>query len=124
MKQGWFASLVRGFGPALLLWLPYSTSSASSWVDAQQSTISPARQRELILLVRNDCGSCHGLSLKGGLGTPLTPEALADKPDVSLRETIMRGRPGTAMPGWSDFMTESEAQWIVEKLKTGFPNAR
>lgn len=87
-------------------------------------TLSADRQQQLVLLVRNDCGSCHGLSLKGGLGTPLTPEALSDKPDQSLRETILRGRTGTAMPGWSDFMNESEAQWIVTHLKTGFPHAR
>lgn len=119
MKHRRIASLVRGFGPALLLCLPYSALCF-----ADTGTISPDRQRALIQLVRNDCGSCHGLSLKGGLGTPLTPEAISDKPDQSLRETILKGRTGTAMPGWSSFMTESEAQWIVDNLKTGFPNAR
>ena len=27
---------------------------------------SPARQKELIHMVRQDCGSCHGLTLQGG----------------------------------------------------------
>jgi cytochrome c55X len=27
-----------------------------------------ARQHELIRMVRQDCGSCHGLHLTGGLG--------------------------------------------------------
>jgi len=121
MRHRWLATLVRGLGPALLLWLPCSTAS---FADTNQPPISVDRQRELILLVRNDCGSCHGLSLKGGLGTPLTPESVADKPDLLLRETILRGRTGTAMPGWSDFMNESEAQWTVEQLKAGFPNVR
>lgn len=121
MRQRRFASLVRGFGPALLLWLPYSVTS---FAGADQLAITSARQNDLIHLVRNDCGSCHGLSLKGGLGTPLTPEAIAGKPDLLLRETILRGRTGTAMPGWSDFMNEVEAQWIVDNLKAGFPNAR
>jgi len=124
MKHRRIASLVRGFGPALLLWLAISSGWAASVPINSAPTISAARQHELILLVRNDCGSCHGLSLKGGLGTPLTPEALAGKPDEALRETILRGRTGTAMPGWSDFMNASEAQWVVEQLKAGFPNAR
>jgi cytochrome c55X len=129
MKQRRIASLVRGFGPALLLWLPICNGWAASLPVGSlpmnsQPTISAARQHELVFLVRNDCGSCHGLSLKGGLGTPLTPDALAGKPDEALRETILRGRTGTAMPGWSDFMNASEAQWVVEQLKAGFPNAR
>jgi len=35
--------------------------------------------------------------------------------------TIMNGRPGTAMPGWSRFVSEPEAEWIVHRLKAGFP---
>ena len=38
------------------------------------------RARELIHIVRQDCGSCHGLTLAGGLGPALTPEVLADRP--------------------------------------------
>ncbi len=113
-------AIVRGLGPALFLWLTYIPATLA---DTAAPSMNAARQKELILLVRNDCGSCHGLSLKGGLGTPLTPDAVAGKDDLSLRETILRGRTGTAMPGWSNFMNESEAQWIVEQLKTGFPNA-
>ena len=30
-------------------------------------------------MVRQDCGSCHGLRLTGGPGPALTREALADK---------------------------------------------
>ena len=121
MKQRILALLVRGCGPALLLWLLIGHAASA---DTGSPAMSPARQQELVRLVRNDCGSCHGLTLQGGLGTPLTPEALAGKQDLSLRETILRGRTGTAMPGWSNFMSESEAQWITEQLKSGFPNAR
>jgi len=79
------------------------------------------RRHELINMVRQDCGSCHGMTLKGGLGPALLPGSLADKPDESLVATIMAGRPGTAMPGWSRFMSEPEAEWIVSRLKGGFP---
>ncbi|MCX7194042.1 MAG: cytochrome c [Proteobacteria bacterium] len=81
-----------------------------------------ARRAELIRMVRNDCGSCHGLQLTGGLGLPLTPEALREKPDDSLVATILYGRPDTPMPPWQAFLSEAEAGWIVAKLKQGFPD--
>ena len=68
-----------------------------------------------------DCGSCHGMHLTGGLGPPLTPAALADKPAASLAATIFHGRPGTPMPPWRTFVTEAEALWIAEQLAGGFP---
>jgi cytochrome c55X len=91
-------------------------------VPAVQATelAAPDAQR-LVRLVRQDCGSCHGLTLKGGLGSPLLPAGLADKPAESLVATILYGRPGTAMPPWKGLLTEQEAQWIVERLQAGFP---
>lgn len=80
---------------------------------------SEVRQKEISHLVRQDCGSCHGMSLAGGLGLPLRPEALHDKPKESLVATILYGRPGTAMPPWHPFLTEAEAEWIVEMLLKG-----
>ena len=82
---------------------------------------SPARQKELIHLVRQDCGSCHGMTLQGGLGPALLPANLADKPAESLVATIVHGRPGTPMPPWHRFLAEDEARWIVAKLMAGFP---
>ncbi len=77
--------------------------------------------RELVRLVRQDCGSCHGMTLQGGLGTPLTAEALAGKPAESLAATILYGRPGTAMPPWKTLLSEAQANWIVDRLLAGFP---
>ena len=85
---------------------------------------SPKRRAELITLVRQDCGSCHGMTLKGGLGPALLPDALKDKPSESLQATILQGRPGTAMPPWQRFLNEAEAVWIVAQLKKGFPNEK
>jgi cytochrome c55X len=82
---------------------------------------SAARQKELIHLVRQDCGSCHGMTLQGGLGPALLPATLAGKPAEGLVATIIGGRPGTPMPPWHRFLAEDEAQWIVAKLMTGFP---
>jgi cytochrome c55X len=78
-----------------------------------------ARQRELVNLVRQDCGSCHGMTFRGGIGPPLTPDALRETPAESLTLTILNGRPGTPMPPWRPFVTEAEAVWIVERLQRG-----
>jgi cytochrome c55X len=89
---------------------------------APDATPSPQRQRELVHLLRQDCGSCHGMTLKGGLGPALTAEALRDRPAESLEATIIHGRPGTPMPPWGRFMTEGEARWLVERLLSGEPH--
>lgn len=83
-----------------------------------------ARQAELVRMVRQDCGSCHGMRLTGGLGTPLTAGALRDKPAESLVATVIHGRPGTAMPPWQALLSETDAEWIVAQLVAGFPEER
>lgn len=83
----------------------------------------PERQRELVRMVRQDCGSCHGMTLNGGLGPALTASALKERgmPHEVLVATIVGGRPGTPMPPWHRFLSEPEAEWIVDKLFEGFP---
>jgi cytochrome c55X len=80
-----------------------------------------ARRAELTELVRQDCGSCHGLTLKGGLGPSLEPAAMADKDGAQMSFVILHGRRGTPMPPWRGLITEDEARWIVEALKQGLP---
>jgi cytochrome c55X len=82
---------------------------------------APARRAELLHMVKQDCGSCHGLTMKGGLGPSLEPAALAEKDANALRFVILHGRRGTPMPPWSAHLTEPEAQWIVDQLKKGLP---
>lgn len=82
---------------------------------------APGAQRAAALeeLLRHDCGSCHGLTLEGGLGPPLVPEAMRARPPAALLETILDGRPGTAMPPWRPLLSVEEAQWLVERLQKG-----
>ena len=86
-----------------------------------QAAPSPERQKELTRFVRQECGFCHGLRLTGGLGSPLTFEAMQVKPQEVLTAAILHGMPGTAMPGWAPFLSEAEAEWIAEALRKGFP---
>ena len=57
--------------------------------------VSAARARELEHMVVQDCGSCHGLTRKGGLGAPLTPEALDHADADILALIILDGVPDT-----------------------------
>ena len=82
---------------------------------------SAERQLELVRMVRQDCGSCHGLYLTGGLGPALTRAALADKPLEFLAATIYGGRPGTPMAPWKAMLSEADALWIAGQLLAGFP---
>ena len=79
--------------------------------------IAPNRENELENMVLQDCGSCHGLTRKGGLGSPLTADALANTPPEGLALIILDGVPGTAMPPWRPLITEDEAMWIARYLK-------
>lgn len=82
----------------------------------QAGEVAPARAEELRHMVRQDCGSCHGLRLTGGLGSPITAQALAGRDPDELAMLILDGLPGSAMPGWRPLLTEDEARWIADYL--------
>ena len=84
---------------------------------AAAAGIAPERQAQLEHMVIQDCGSCHGLTMKGGLGRPITPQALTGHDPEGLAAIILDGVPGTAMPPWRPLLTEAEALWIAEYLK-------
>ena len=77
------------------------------------------RQAELLYLLNQDCGACHGLTRKGGLGPALLPENLRDRPATLLVNTILDGRDGTPMPPLRGELSEQDAQWLVEVLRNG-----
>jgi cytochrome c55X len=81
--------------------------------------VDAARQNELLYFIKHDCGSCHGMTLKGGLGPALLPETLAAKPKDYLVATIMEGRENTAMPPWKTMLSQDDAVWITEQLQSG-----
>jgi len=90
---------------------------------AAQTPAAPSAERtaQLVRMVRQDCGSCHGMRLAGGLGPALTREALVAKPADYLAAIITHGIPGTPMPPWSALLTDAEALWIAQQLSSGFP---
>ncbi|MGB5474934.1 MAG: cytochrome c [Gammaproteobacteria bacterium] len=83
---------------------------------AAAAPLSAERARELQNLLHQDCGSCHGMRLTGGLGPALTAQALAGKPRELLVATIRDGRAGTPMPPWKTLLGEDDIAWLVDTL--------
>ena len=106
----------------LLLVMLMCGVSVATGVAADETT--PQRARQLAYMVRQDCGSCHGMTLAGGLGPSLQPQALAGKPAAYLKHVILNGSGGTAMPPWSALLSDADAIWIAENLLRGVPDAR
>ena len=90
------------------------------FASARSEPDAAAKTRLTHLLVQ-DCGSCHGLSLQGGLGKPLLPENVSDRSTEVLAEIILDGIPGTPMPPWKGLITADEALFLAETLKRGLP---
>jgi cytochrome c55X len=96
-----------------------TTATADTAPARPAPTHSAPDRAKLIDLVRQDCGSCHGLTLKGGLGRPITSEALAGFDADTLALIVLDGLPGTPMPPWRPLITEAEAAAIADILKRG-----
>jgi cytochrome c55X len=79
----------------------------------------PSRQTALMTLLKHDCGSCHGLTMKGGLGPPLLPNTLTGKDTDALAAIILDGVPGKPMPPWRSELQPEEARWLVDRLREG-----
>ncbi len=77
------------------------------------------RQAELENLLRQDCGSCHGLTLRGGLGPALTADALSGRTREGLAAAIRYGRPGTPMPPWDGLLSDADVDWLVDAMLEG-----
>ncbi len=91
-----------------------------AWIDqGKAESLSTERQDELRNLLLDDCGACHGMTMKGGLGPALTPETLANKSDAFLIDTIKKGRENTPMPPWEGILNATEIKWLVGELKRG-----
>ena len=89
----------------------------STMASAQELT--PQRQDELHNLILQDCGSCHGMTLKGGLGSALRPADLDGVDPSTIAHIILNGVPGKPMPPWRGLLSDSEAIWIAHALKAG-----
>ncbi len=67
-------------------------------------------------LVHHDCGSCHGLTLQGGLGPDLRSDAIKYFDEDVLKGVILNGVPDTPMPPWRPLLSDAEAEWVARYL--------
>lgn len=84
--------------------------------DEGDNVLPLSRQQELIYLLEQDCGSCHGMLLKGGLGPSLLAYNLKDKPKEYIIHVISEGISGTAMPPWKNILSEKEIKFLANYL--------
>ncbi|RXH22229.1 cytochrome C556 [Bradyrhizobium nanningense] len=109
---------MRQFARRFQLWPSVALASAVAIGPATAGEANADAAR-LANLVRQDCGSCHGLTLKGGLGKPLTPDHLSAWSRDQLISIVLDGVPGTPMPPWRPLLSEADVRWIVERLQQG-----
>lgn len=96
------------------LLLPFVTQQASA-----QNILSDKAQSSLLHLLKQDCGSCHGMRLTGGLGPELTSNTMKKLGAKNIFTVIKYGRPGTAMPPWQAILNDDEIQFIADQLVVG-----
>lgn len=111
----------RKAGACLALLSSAIVGLAACGMPAAAAPPDARRQGELTRLVRQDCGSCHGLTLKGGLGKSLLPDDLQPLSTEQIADVILEGMAGTPMPPWKGLVQRDEALWIAARLKEGFP---
>lgn len=67
-----------------------------------------------LTLYRSRCTVCHGDSGEGNIGPSINnPAVLSIVSNEFLHDTIVRGRPGTAMPAWRQLSSEDVADVIA-----------
>jgi len=64
-----------------------------------------------------ECQGCHGPNHEGGVGSDLRPKVISKKNAYMLAETILNGRPGTAMPQFKEKFTKADADKMVDYLQ-------
>lgn len=87
-----------------------------AFFSSSSMALTVEQESELVYLLKQDCGSCHGLTLQGGLGPALLKKNLSDKPQSYLESVIAYGRAGTPMPPWKDILSPEEISFLASYL--------
>ncbi|WP_457649335.1 c-type cytochrome [Profundibacter sp.] len=94
---------------SLLLFLILATTASAA-------EVSSPRAAKLRHLVEQDCGACHGMTRKGGLGPDIRAQTLQGRDAEGLAQIIKDGIPDTAMPPWGPLLADQDINWIAEYL--------
>lgn len=127
--------LLLGF--AVLCWRCAGPSGSSAVGTQRPAPITPSAERGMVVY-RKACASCHGESGDGNgpaaVGMDPAPRdfvravyAYRSTPtgslplDADLVRTVLRGLPGTDMPGWRDQLAAREVLDVVAAIKRFSP---
>jgi len=91
---------------AALLCLPACTEEADDWTEPEPDTTVDVQELDGPALYAKYCGLCHGdvgEGYKADQANALNnPEFLSIASDAFLRDSIIKGRPGTPMSAWGE----------------------
>ncbi len=79
--------------------------------------IADTSKMDVEAVFEKECQGCHGPNHEGGVGSDLRPNVIKDKNSYELAEVILNGRAGTAMPGFKEKFTPSDADAMVDYLQ-------
>lgn len=79
--------------------------------------VADTSKMDIEAVFEKECQGCHGPNHEGGVGSDLRPNIIKDKNSYELAEVILNGRAGTAMPGFKEKFTPSDADAMVDYLQ-------
>ncbi len=100
---------------------PSTTIAPTTTSAAPSPTSAPAIDARAIFAA--NCAPCHGINRQGvsGLGPALTPASLGAKTDAQIKDTIAKGKAGTAMQGFEGRLTAGQIEALARYVKTVAP---
>ena len=101
-----------------VLWLALALTFACPLPGLADEHPDARRQAQLRHLLLQDCGSCHGLRLTGGLGPALTPRPCAASRANRWSPPCSWAVRKPRCP-WAGLLSEDDAGWLVDRLIEG-----
>jgi mono/diheme cytochrome c family protein len=89
---------------------------------AETRVIRPSEVTDFRVLYSQNCSGCHGIDGQGGLTVPIgSPVYLAIADNATIRRVVALGRPGTAMPVFSQsaggMLTDAQIDILVRGMR-------
>jgi len=91
--------------------------SAAALAVVSSGLFAGTSNMDVAKVFEKECQGCHGPNHEGGVGADLRPKVIAKKNSYMLAETILNGRPGTAMPQFKESFTKADADKMVDYLQ-------
>lgn len=112
-------SLVGGYLLGVAWRNPFSLAPQNVYDDPDKSRSETRFYQEAVVIYAKNCSGCHGVSGQGSPFAPSlnNPELRSRLDDEGIYETILNGRPGTAMPSWGSRLTADQVTSLVVLIR-------